>query len=208
MGKLYTIGHSSYDKEKFLKLIKDYNINYLLDVRSTPYSKYAPQYNADVIRMYLEANSVHYVSMGKRFGARQKDMSLYDEDGILDFSKTRQTVFFQNAVGSVLKGLNSGSNIVLMCTEKNPIECHRTILISKAFYDIDVPVQHILSNGKYITQENINNELLNMYFPDRAQMTLLDMVNGLRDDKELLEEAYRKRNKEIGYHIIQMSKAL
>lgn len=208
MGKLYTIGHSLYDKEKFLKLIKDYNISYLLDVRSTPYSKYAPQYNADVIGKYLEENSVRYVPMGKRFGARQKDMSLYDEDGILDFSKTRQTVFFQNAVGSVLKGLDSGSNIVLMCTEKNPIECHRTILISKAFYDIGVPVKHILSNGKYITQENINDELLNMYFPDRAQMTLLDMVNGVRDDKELLEEAYRKRNKEIGYQVIQMSKAL
>lgn len=208
MGKLYTIGHSLYDKEKFLKLIKNYNINYLLDVRSTPYSKYAPQYNADVIGKYLEENSVRYVPMGKRFGARQKDMSLYDEDGILDFSKTRQTVFFQNAVGSVLKGLDSGSNIVLMCTEKNPIECHRTILISKSFYDIGVPVKHILSNGKYVTQENINDELLDMYFPDRAQMTLLDMVNGVRDDKELLEEAYRKRNKEIGYQIIQMSKAL
>lgn len=208
MGKLYTIGHSLYDKEKFLYLIKIYNISYLLDVRSTPYSKHAPQFNADVIGKYLEENSVHYVPMGKRFGARQKDMSLYDEDGILNFDKTRQTVFFQNAVGSVIKGLNSGSNIVLMCTEKNPIDCHRTILIAKAFYDIGIPVNHILSNGKYITQDDINKELLDMYFPDRAQMTLLDMINGVRDDKELLEEAYRKRNKEIGYQIIQMSKAL
>ena len=61
MGKLYTIGHSLYDKEKFLYLIKIYNISYLLDVRSTPYSKHAPQFNADVIGKYLEENSVHYV---------------------------------------------------------------------------------------------------------------------------------------------------
>lgn len=201
MGFLYTIGHSHHEPDYFLRLLRKYDINYVLDVRSTPYSKFAPQFNAETINAFLSKRNINYVQMGNFFGARPKDLELYTPEGYLDFNKTRNTVDFKKAVNNVLLGMNKGNNIALMCTEKNPIECHRTILVSKAFYDLNIPVKHILSNGTLRTQDSINEELLDMYFPERNQLNLFNFQNDSPNEKDLIEKSYYLRNRDIGYHI-------
>ena len=195
MGHLYTVGHSTFPREHLTDLLKKYEIDYLLDVRSTPFSKYTPQYNSDDLKRYLFNENINYAPMGKYFGARQENSAYYPE-GFLDFELFRESSVFIQGVENVIKGLES-HNIALMCTEKNPIDCHRAIMVARGFELQGVDVMHILHDFTTITQERLNQELLDQYFPDRGQISLFQEQN--MTEEEYLAEAYRSRNKEIGY---------
>ena len=86
-----------------------------------------------------------------------------------------------------------------MCTEKDPMDCHRAILVTKAFSDSGIRVEHIMADNTIQTQEDLDLRLLNKYFPDRGQLNLFSPE--IQTEAEYLEMAYQKRNKEIGYSI-------
>ena len=195
MGKLYTIGHSTYPIEHLISRIHKYEIQYVLDVRSTPYSQYTPQYNAEILAKELRKNGVNYSQMGKFFGARQPDIAYYP-NGYLDFEQFRSSELFRKGRNNVISGLKK-CNIALMCTEKRPVDCHRAIMISRGFELIGQEVLHILSDGTLLSQHGLNQQLLDMYFPDRGQMSLFAEDN--KTEEEYLIEAYRKQNEKIGY---------
>ncbi len=196
---LYTIGHSQHDVEYFIDMLRKYSINYVLDVRSTPYSQFAENYNRENIKAALKKARIEYSFMGNYFGARPEDRTLYSKDGYLDFEKARKSAKFQNGVDNVIKGIRAGNNISLMCTEKDPLECHRAIMVARTFFDKGVDVQHILADSSLQSHDVLNQRLINMYFPDRYQMSLFASEN--KSDEEYLDEAYRRHNKKIGYHI-------
>lgn len=197
MGELYTIGHSTYPVKNIIQLLQHFNIHYVLDVRSMPYSKYAPQYNKDTLSNTLKSNDITYAYMGKYFGARQLDENYYPE-GYLDFELFRGSELFKSGLNNVQKGLEK-YNIALMCTEKNPFDCHRAIMVSRGFELVGINVQHILHDFTSISQEELNNQLLECYFPDRGQITLFDNIE--KTAEQYLIDAYRERNKEIGYYL-------
>ena len=200
MGLLYTIGHSRYEFEYFANLLKKFEINYLLDVRSTPYSKYAETFNREQLENSLASEGITYFFMGKFFGARPDNTDLYSKEGYLDFEKTSRSDLFITGMENVKLGLKKGNNIVLMCTEKDPIDCHRAIMVARAFSLEGIDVQHILPDGKLQTQQELDRRLLDRYFPDRTQLSLFD-YNDPVNDEEIIKSADRKRNKEIGYHL-------
>ena len=197
---LFTIGHTNHSQEEFLQLLRANNITYLLDVRSTPFSQFTSQFNKDVIAAFLKKNGVNYNHMGKFFGARPMDKSLYAEQGYLDFEKARASKNFQKGLENVTLGLNKGFNIVLMCTEKDPFDCHRAIMVARGFELTGFDVSHIFPDGKIITQAEFNNRLLDKYYPDRNQISLFSEISSLSEE-EVLVLAYRRRNADIGYHI-------
>ena len=197
---LFTIGHTNHSQEEFLQLLRANNITYLLDVRSTPFSQFTSQFNKDVIAAFLKKNGVNYNHMGKFFGARPMDKSLYTEQGYLDFEKARVSENFQKGLENVTLGLDKGFNIALMCTEKDPFDCHRAIMVARGFELKVIDVSHILPDGKIITQAELNNRLLDKYYPDRNQMSLFSEISSLSEE-EVLVLAYRRRNADIGYHI-------
>ena len=125
----------------------------------------------------------------------------------MDFEKTSHSDLFVKGMESVKLGLERGNNIVLMCTEKDPIDCHRAIMVARAFSLDGIDVKHILPNGKFQTQQELDKRLLNRYFPDRAQLTLFD-YNDPVSDEDNIKLAYRERNKEIGYHLKQKERAI
>ena len=140
--------------------------------------------------------------MGKSFGARQEDRSLYTTEGYLDFEKARETEQFKTGVQSVMKGLEAGNNIVLMCTEKDPFDCHRTIMVSRGFELAGIEVQHIHEDGHLETQKEIDHRLiLNLEKKEKVDIHQTSLFEPQKSDEEWLEEAYRLRNKEIGFHI-------
>lgn len=200
MGKLFTIGHSQYTPEYFMKLLEKHGVNYILDVRSTPYSRYAEQFNRESIHAFLEKNGVRYSYMGKYFGARPTELSLYSPAGYLDFEKVAQSERFNIGVENVILGLERGNKIALMCTEKDPIDCHRAIMVARAFDIKGIEVNHILPDGNIQTQKELDNRLLDMYFFDREQLSIFNYDNVV-SDAEYVIQAYRKRNEEIGYRI-------
>lgn len=199
MDNLYTIGHSQHKLQFFVELLRQYGITYVLDVRSTPYSKYAEQFNRNIIEKTFPDYGINYSFMGNHFGARPDDKELYSSEGYLDFKKVADNDKFNRGIDNVISGLHRGHRIALMCTEKDPIDCHRAILVSRAFESREIIANHILSNGKLQTQIELNNRLLERYFPDRNQLTLFNYENEF-DSMEYLEAAYRKRNKEVGYY--------
>ena len=196
---LYTIGHSQHDTEYFIKMLQKYNINYVLDVRSTPYSQFAESYNRENIKATLKRVGIEYSFMGNYFGARPQDQSLYSQEGYLDFDKTRNSVKFQSGVHNVIKGIQAGNHISLMCTEKDPIECHRAIMVARTFFEIGIEVQHILADSSLQSHDKLNQRLMDLYFPNRYQISLFPSEN--KSDEECLEEAYKYQNKKIGYHM-------
>lgn len=199
---LFTIGHSNQSQEEFLKLLNLYNIDYVLDVRSTPYSQYTCQFNKDVINEFLCKNGIKYYPMGAYFGARQSDRGLYNEDGYLDFEKTRESEQFIIGQNSVLKGLELGHRIALMCTEKDPFDCHRAIMVARSFELIPVCVSHIHLDGHLETQKELNDRLIDHLETktgvDTQQFT---MFQEQKSKEEWLVDAYRLRNREIAYRM-------
>lgn len=201
MGNLYTIGHSNVEMDFFLSLLKRYNVDCLLDVRSVPYSKFANQFNRYSLQRNVTNNNIRYIYMGNYLGARQDNRNFYDNDGILDFEKVRAGENFNIMLKNIEKRLNENHNIALMCAEKDPFNCHRAIMVARGFELDNVDVKHILHTEEILTQEELNHRLLNHFFPHRDQLTLnFDGVDE-KTDKEYLLDAYRKRNKEIGYNL-------
>lgn len=197
---LYTIGHSNHEAEYFVNLLKKNGINVVVDVRSTPYSQYTTQFNQNEIKKTLKENGIGYIHMGEEFGARRDDNSLYGEDGKLSFELTKKTEAFRNGIRRVEDGLEKGFRIAFMCAEKHPEECHRCILVGKAFYDMGYDVENILEDGTTISQEEIGRLLVDKYYPDRNQISLFTMDNPISEE-EYLNKAYLKREKEIAYDL-------
>jgi uncharacterized protein (DUF488 family) len=191
---VYTIGHSNHPIEEFIKLLNHYSINCVCDVRSTPYSRYAEQYNRENLKEVLESKNIMYLYFGDEFGARRNEKSLLT-DGVVDFNKVAKDDKFIYGITRVKKGIQKDYRIVLMCTEKEPLECHRTILVSKNLEASGISVAHILANGFVKSHKIIEEELVKKYFPDANQTSLFDT----RELMDNLAESYRRANLEIGY---------
>ena len=183
MGQLYTIGHSTFPEEHLTELLQSFQVDYLLDVRSVPFSQYVPQYNDNQIMHTLDRVGIQYAQMGRFFGARQEDEAYYNKEGYLDFELFRSSELFRAGLENVKKGLQE-HNIALMCAEKNPIDCHRAIMVARGFELNGVDVKHILHDFTFLPQESLNRQLLNRYFPDRDQISLFDADN--RPEEELV----------------------
>jgi len=156
---LYTIGHGNRKSEDFLALLKEFGIEYLIDVRSQPYSKFNPQYNQNDLKFLLERNGIKYVFMGDNIGGRPKDTSCYDSEGKVDYEVVKTKEFFINGIERLKTAYNKDINVVIMCSESKPCECHRSKLIGKVLNTDNIILKHIDENGKVKDQATVINEL-------------------------------------------------
>ena len=200
MHYIYTIGHSTNTLESFINLLDKYKINCVIDVRGIPFSKYASQYNRENIKYTLNNLGIHYIYMGDVLGARRKEPELYSKEGYLDFEKVQKDSIFLNGVNRVIEGIAKGYIITFMCAEKEPLSCHRSILLGREFQHNKYNVYHILENGEIETQSALEEKLLDMYFKGRNQISLFEMQEDDNIDK-LISDVYRLQNKKIGYHL-------
>lgn len=198
---LYTIGHSRHSEQYFLRLLKLNKINCIVDVRSTPFSKFCPQFNKEELKKCLNLYGIYYIHMGKEFGARRADKNLYTAEGYLDFEKTAKSEQFLKGIERISIGVEKKLNISFMCSEKDPIDCHRNILVANEFYKRKYTIKNILEDGKVEKQEHLHKRLLDMYFPNRNQLNLLDLDKNSETDQELLIKAFKLRNKDIAYKL-------
>ncbi len=198
MKTIYTIGHSIYEIEDFVELLKQNQINTIVDVRSTPYSKFAPQYNRETLKKYLKQNSICYIFMGDLLGARYEDKTLLFDDGKVDFKKVQETKNFQDGVMRLQKGIEKGYSISLMCSEKEAFDCHRFGLISEFLSKKSIEINHIYSD-KVVLQQELEQKLLKKY---EKQIPKIDLFNQNIDFQEQLKEAYKLRNKDIAYNAL------
>ena len=157
MLKLYTVGHSNQSVEEFLPLLQAHGVDTIIDVRSSPYSKYTPQFNREPLKEVLKRNGVLYAHFGEEFGARRYD-SLVDTEFLkkgvrevrqqVNFKKAATTDAFLHGVERLKKALSQGRTVSLMCSEADPLECHRFSFLSRYFHEHGWDVRHIMYDGE------------------------------------------------------------
>ena len=146
-GTFFTIGHSTHDLETFKSLLSSHNIDIVVDLRSAPYSKQAPQFNRDSIRDVLATVAVRYLYGGRELGGRPRDLELYGHDGRVLYWKVADTDPFKTGIAGLWRLLDRQTRIALLCSEESPNECHRRLLVGRVLCDQGARLLHIRGNG-------------------------------------------------------------
>lgn len=186
--ELFTIGHSTHTVEYFISLLKKYAITAICDVRSHPYSQYNPQFNRENLIVDLKNNNIEYVFLGKELGARSENPSCYI-DGKVQYNYLVDDPLFQQGIRRLTRGMKK-YRIALMCAEKDPITCHRTILICREMRAIVSQISHILESGAIETNREAE---------DRMLETLKIAPDMFKSKGDCIEEAYDKQGQRIAY---------
>jgi uncharacterized protein (DUF488 family) len=188
---IYTIGHSNQTLDSFLSVLADYKITAVADVRSYPYSKANPQFNRETLTSALEARKIAYVFLGSELGARSDDQGCY-LNGKVQYDWLARTELFQEGLRRVQRGM-AKYRVALMCAEGEPLACHRTILVSRYLRQLDIPVQHVLRDGRVEDHDVTMIRLLQIL---GIEENLL-----LRNKTDLFSEGYRIQGERIAYEV-------
>lgn len=155
---LYTIGHSNHPIESFISLLKCHEVTAIGDVRSHPYSRFVQQYSQQQLKASLAAAGIAYVFLGKELGARSENPACYKQ-GRVQYVRLAKEPIFLEGIERVKQGM-ARYRIALMCAEKDPIECHRALLVARKLFESGIPVNHILADGSLESHENMESRLL------------------------------------------------
>lgn len=204
--EIFAIGHSNYPYEKLIDMIKKYNVNCVVDIRETPYSKYNIQYNKEDLKESLNKDGFLYIYMGYEFGAKRQTRESYNEERYADFKEVIKEELFKRGVERLKKGIEMGYKIVLLGAMQEPIRCHRSIMVGRYLNKNGFNVRYILHEGDLANQQNIEEELLNKYFSERNQLSIDNLLGTNKSKDEMIEESYNFANKEIGYRTEKISK--
>lgn len=196
METIYTIGHSTHPPEYFLELLQTHQIDSIVDVRSVPASKFNPQYNQKPLSALLRQHGIRYLHFPKEFGARQTDPEVLDETGTVDFQKVRQSDAFQEGIRRLENGLERGYRIALLCSEAEPFDCHRFVMVSAHLTQMGYAVSHILKDKSILNNEALEKALIEKY---RKKLPVPSLFEPSISERDQLDLAYRLRNKDIGW---------
>jgi uncharacterized protein (DUF488 family) len=186
---IFTIGHSTHAIENFVALLKQHGVTAVADVRSAPYSRFNPQFNREDLKCSLKDENIDYVFLGKELGARSDDPSCY-VDGRVSYSRLAESALFRSGLDRVRTGRKT-HRVALMCAEKEPLDCHRTILVSRALVQSGETVAHILANGRLESYAQSEQRLLELTGVPREDL--------FRSATDLLDEAYARQEQRIAY---------
>jgi uncharacterized protein (DUF488 family) len=151
---IYTIGHSNQPADVLLALLKQHAIEVLADVRSAPYSRYAPHFSQGPLRESVRAAGVRYVYLGRELGGRPDDESLHDARGYVDYARIAATAEFQAGLARLVEGIGR-YRVALMCGEEDPTDCHRRLLVGRVLARDGVRVLHIRGDGRVQAEEEL-----------------------------------------------------
>lgn len=190
-GTLFTIGYSGRTINDFIALLVQHKVTALCDVRSTPYSSRNPQCNREPLMKALKAHNIDYVFLGEELGARPKDRSCYVA-GKAIYQKIAATPLFKSGLERIESGVQKGYVLALMCAEKDPMMCHRSILICRNLRGRQISIWHIIDHENTESQSQLEKHLV-------AQLKLeLDLFKDTNANA-LIERAYEIQGDRIAY---------
>ena len=166
-ASVLTIGHSTHDSEAFVALLQRHGVTDVADIRSSPYSRFNPQFNREALANRLAACGIEYAFLGRELGGHPDDASCY-ENGRVRYDRVRKTRSFQKGVEQIVRDI-ANHRIALMCSEKEPLECHRTLLVAQALQAQGVTVEHILADGELETHAAVMDRLLALHDDPRQE---------------------------------------
>jgi uncharacterized protein (DUF488 family) len=155
---IYSIGHGNKELNTFLNELKSFNISFVIDIRSKPYSKWNPQFNQEKLKNALLENNITYVFLGKQLGGLPDDPSCYI-DGKVIYDLIKEKDFFKEGIKRLITANNKRINVAVMCSESKPKECHRSKLIGQELLKKDISMKHIIKPHTIKSQETIISEI-------------------------------------------------
>jgi uncharacterized protein (DUF488 family) len=192
---VYTIGHSNGTAEHLLEMLEQHGITAVADVRSRPYSRFNPQFNREGLANVLKNSGREYVFLGQELGARSEDPTCY-RDGRAQYALIAKTPLFERGIERLMTGMES-FRLAILCAEKEPLGCHRSILIARYLHDRGILVRHILEDGSLEDHD--------------ASLLRLLALHGIQENNlfhtrdELIAMAYEKQAEEIEFAASQVS---
>ena len=192
--KCYTIGYGNYPFDRFITFLQNVGIDRVIDVRSTPYSRFNPHFNRETLEKSLGRNEIGYRHMGEQIGGRYSDPGLLFPDGTVDYRKVRETKKFQDGIAEVLSIISSGKMIALMCAESKPEKCHRFALVSRDLQSKGIRVIHLRPDMTLQANEDLEKELINLLVDTRQKTISGEPV----DYRDLM---YEKLNRNIAFKV-------
>jgi uncharacterized protein (DUF488 family) len=192
---VYTIGHSNGTADRLLGLLHQHGITAVADVRSQPYSRFNPQFNREELASVLKTAGVGYVFLGQELGARSADPACY-RDGRAQYALIARTPVFEKGIERLLGGMET-FRVAILCAEKEPLTCHRSILIARCLHERGIGVSHILEDGSLEDQDALLLRLMALHGMQETNLFLT------RD--ELVALAYERQAEQIEYAASQMA---
>ena len=187
---IFTIGHSTHEIGTFMKLLTDNSIDLICDVRSSPYSQYNPQFNREVLKKSLQENEIKYHFMGFELGGRTNNPA-HLKDGRVQYQKIAETEKFNGGLKKLIH-LAEKHTVAIMCSEKDPLTCHRAILVGRQLQHQNFNVYHILDSGEIEDKNQFEDHLLEaLNIPKQ-----LDMFQSVED---IIERAYDTQGQKVAY---------
>ncbi|MCY6370008.1 DUF488 family protein [Clostridium ganghwense] len=207
----YTIGHSTRSLDEFIDIVKEYKIHCIVDVRNVPYA--APKYTEVFNRKFLEArlkdDGINYICCSKELGARRMEQGIIDKEKNIFFDKVIECDLFKKGIHKVIELIKKGERIAIMCSERNPLNCHRSILIGYILSKKGFCIEHIIDENNTKSQSWIEEELFITYEPilksKLVEISLQDILHSVKYDdisekevkKKIIEQGYRMKWREI-----------
>lgn len=185
--ELFTVGHSTHSTAHFIALLQRHGVDAVVDVRSVPHSAYNPQFNRDALQKSLRDNAIQYVFLGRELGARSDNPACY-VDGKVQFKLLAAQPLFARGIERLRRGM-AQYRVAIMCAEKDPLTCHRMILVCRRMRAL-TSIQHILDDGALESHAHAERRL-------REQLGI--HADLLRDEKQSIEDAYDAQGERMGY---------
>ena len=187
--RIFTVGHSTHAAEAFVALLRTHGVTAVADVRSAPYSRFNPQFNRETLARALEAQGIRYVFLGRELGARPDDPACY-EDGRVRYARLARTALFRGGLDRVVDGARR-HRLALTCAERDPLDCHRTILVARELARRGLDVAHILADGRLEPHAATLDRLLARQGLTQPQL--------FASPEERIEQAYDARAANLAY---------
>jgi len=188
-GPVFTIGHSTHPIERFLDLLQRHGVEVLADVRSTPFSRFNPQFNRSSLAHSLASAGIRYEFLGEELGARSSDPACF-ENGRVSYARLAATPLFRRGLER-LRAMAANQRVAMMCAEREPLDCHRTILVTRELEKAGETVSHILADGALEANEHTMGRLI-----DRLKLPRDDLFG---DSAELIDAAYDAQAAKVAY---------
>jgi uncharacterized protein (DUF488 family) len=189
MGQVFTIGHSTHSWERFVGLLRSRNVTAIADVRTSPYSRHYPHFNRDGLREELRLDGISCVFLGKELGGRPREHRFYCE-GVADYEKMARAPDFSKGLDRIIEGARK-YRVALMCSERDPLDCHRCLLVGRALAQRGVRVSHILDDGNIVSHTDIEDTLL--------RLSGRETDDFFAPRSERLATAYRERARKVAF---------
>jgi uncharacterized protein (DUF488 family) len=157
VGTLWTIGHSNHPLEVLLALLGQHRVEVVADVRSSPYSAYASQFNREALRPPLQKRAIQYLFLGDLLGGRTEDERFYDDEGHMLYDQMAQSPGFKQGIRRLLDGV-AKFRVAILCGEEDPTDCHRRRLVGRVMQQHGVRLMHIRGDGRVQSEEQVAAE--------------------------------------------------